>query len=224
MPPDLPRPIIYLITSGATTSRTTPKDDEFSHILHLVEAAVACKVPLLQLREKELSARVLYELTKSASSITRGTVTKLLVNDRFDIAMAAGADGVQLTKQSLPARVVRETCGDEFLIGVSTHSPKEARVARAEGGDLVVFGPVFETESKRVFGDPQGVAKLRIVTSELRDFPVVAIGGIVLERVDDCFRAGASGIAAIRLLNDPTKMASTTAEIRDRYRRLLRST
>ena len=124
---------------------------------------------------------------------------RLLVNDRFDIARAAGADGVHLTSRSLPPSVVRSICDEDFLIGASTHSLETALDARAEGADFVVFGPVFETESKRAFGEPQGLDKLREVTNALKGFPVLAIGGINLENVGDCFRAGASGIAAIRL-------------------------
>ena len=137
-----------------------------------------------------------------AVSITRGNKTRLLVNDRADVARAAGADGVHLTAHSLPADVVRDICGPEFLIGVSTHSLAEAQAARGSGADFVVFGPVFETESKRAFGPPQGLAKLRKVTRQLDGFPVLAIGGITLENAAECFAAGASGIAGISLFND----------------------
>ena len=206
MPRHLPLPIIYPITSG-------------KNILELVAAAVAARVPLFQIREKQLSGRALYELTTRALEITRGTATRLLVNDRSDIASAAGADGVHLTTQSLPASVVRKIYGAEFLIGVSTHSRAEALAARAGGADFVVFGPVFETESKREFGEPQGLQRLQEVTSELRDFPVVAIGGIALDNVEACFAAGASGVAAIRLLNDTERMASIVEAIKSGFKR-----
>ena len=192
-------PSVYAITSGATTTRTTPESPEFSDILRLIEAAVAAAVPLVQIREKSLSARVLYELTTRATAISRGSRTRLLVNDRFDIARAAGADGVHLTSRSLPANVVRSICDERFLIGVSTHSLESALDARAQGADFIVFGPVFETPSKQIFGEPQGLEKLREVTNALKGFPVLAIGGINLDNAADCFRAGASGIAAIRL-------------------------
>ena len=190
----LPRSIIYPITSGKTNSL---------NILSLVRAAVEAEIPLFQIREKSLPARELYELTSRAAEITRGSKTRLLVNDRADIARAAGADGVHLTSQSLPADVVRNMFGSEFLIGVSTHSLDESRAARNGGADFVVFGPVFE---KHGFSTPQGLDKLREVTSELGDFPVLAIGGISLENAAACLDAGASGIAAIRLLNDVARM------------------
>lgn len=142
---------------------------------------------------------MLYELTTRALAISKGGTTRLLVNDRFDIARAAGADGVHLTSRSLPTKVIRSIVDEDFLIGVSTHSLETAQQARHEGADFVVFGPVFETPSKQVFGEPQGIEKLRQVTSELPGFPVFAIGGIDLGNIADCFRAGASGIAAIRL-------------------------
>ena len=205
MPLKFPLPIVYPITSG----NTTPDD-----ILRLVHAAVDAEVPLFQIREKSLSGRVLFELGARAAEITRGSTTRLLVNDRSDIARAAGADGVHLTTRSLPVEVVRKTCGAEFLIGVSTHSLEEARVAHAGGADFVVFGPVFETESKRAYGAPQGLEKLSQVSHALGEFPVVAIGGITLENVGACFEAGARGVAAIRLLNDADNMASIVQTIR----------
>ena len=218
MPLDLPKPIIYLITSGATTKATTPKTDDFARILALVEASVAAQIPLLQLREKQLSARVLYQLATEVSRITRRTATQLLVNDRADIARAAGADGVHLTTQSLPAGQVRETYGSEFLIGVSTHSHDEAHAACRQGANFAVFGPVFKTESKVGLGDPQGLEKLREVATELKGFPILAIGGVLLDNVADCFRAGASGVAAIRLLHDAENLGNTIEEIREIFR------
>ena len=211
---DRTRPIIYLITTGQTTFKTTPDCPEFSSILQLVEAAVASNVTLIQLREKDLSARVLFELTRRAAARTRGTTSRLLVNDRIDIALAAGADGVQLTAQSMTADVVRAVCGSEFLIGVSTHGLDEARVARDKGADFVVFGPVFETDSKRAFGRPQGVEKLGEVERELAGFPVIAIGGITLDNLETCFDTGAAGIAAITLLSDPAALPSVVKKIR----------
>ena len=200
-----PLPIVYPITSGESTP---------DHILQLVRAAVDAEVPLFQIREKSWSGRMLFELVARAAELTRGSKTRLLVNDRSDIARAAGADGVHLTTHSLPVEVVRKIYGAEFLIGVSTHSLDEARAAAAAGADFVVFGPVFETESKRVYGEPQGVNKLSEVTRELGEFPVVAIGGITLENVGECFDAGARGVAAIRLLNDADNMLSIVETIR----------
>jgi thiamine-phosphate pyrophosphorylase len=214
MPLNLPRPIIYAITSGATTSQTTPDDEQFRNVLRLVSAAVDAGVSLFQIREKSLSARVLYELTSRAVEITQNSRTRLLVNDRSDIARAAGADGVHLTSHSVPPKMVREIYGAEFLIGVSTHSLEEAQAARSAGADFIVFGPVFATESKRVFGEPQGLDRLRQITEGLGEFPVLPIGGIALDNFAACFQAGASGIAAIRLLADPEKLKTISAAVK----------
>ena len=202
MPLNLPIPIIYPISSGKTTPQTTPDDEQFARILRLLQAVVTAKIPLFQIREKALAARVLYELVLRAAKITRGTDTRLLVNDRADIARAAGADGVHLTSQSLPANVVHKMFGPEFVIGVSTHSLEEARAAQAAGADFVVFGPVFETESKRAFGEPQGPDKLREVALALRPVPVIAIGGITSENSALCLVNGASGIAGISMFGE----------------------
>lgn len=217
MPLKIPLPIIYSITSGTATPQTTPDEPQFSEILRLARAAVDAEVSLFQIREKSLPARVLFDLVARVAEITRDTKTRLIVNDRSDIARAAGADGVHLTTHSLPAEVVRSICGDEFVIGVSTHSLDEARVARDAGADFVVFGPVFETESKRAYGEPQGLDKLSEVARVLHEFPVVAIGGITLDTVDECFHAGASGVAAIRLLNDAAQMPFVVESIKSRF-------
>ncbi len=148
---------------------------------------------------------MLYALAEHAAAITHGSETRLIVNDRFDVARAAGAAGVQLTTQSLPVSIVRPLCGEDFLIGVSTHSLETARLAAQDGADFVVFGPVFATESKRIFGAPQGLEKLREVASALKGFPVVAIGGIDRDNIEQCYKAGASGVAAIRLFSELTK-------------------
>jgi thiamine-phosphate pyrophosphorylase len=186
-------------------------------ILQLAEAAVAARVDLLQLREKNLNARVLYELSRQVAELAQGSVTRVLVNDRADIARAAGANGVHLTTASLEASVIRRTFGAEFLIGVSTHSAEDVRAARHQGADFVVFGPVFETESKRAYGEPLGLEMVKKVTAQLESFPVLAIGGVTIEHVASCFRAGATGIAAIRLLNDPANLAGVVDQVHSKF-------
>lgn len=218
MPVKVQKPIIYLITSGATTVQTTPASDEFVDVLKLVAAAVAADVSLLQIREKNLSARVLYELTTRAAELTRGSKTGLLVNDRADIAKAAGADGVHLTTRSLAAAVVRRTFGADFVIGVSTHSIDEVRAARDANADFAVWGPVFETESKRSYGEALGTARLAAVVQDVTPFPIVALGGITTDNVVDCVDAGAYGIAGIRLFTDPEGLPQTVNLIRGSFK------
>lgn len=163
---------------------------------------MAARVSLIQLREKNLSARTLFELSERVVRLTRGSATRLLVNDRADIARAAGADGVHLTTRSLDARVVRRAFGDDFLIGVSAHSLAEARAARDLGADFATFGPVFDTPSKRAYGPPVGLAKLNEAASALAPFALLALGGITSANAPEALRAGAQGIAAIRLFSD----------------------
>ena len=213
---NLQKPIIYLITSGKTPPEPNLISDNPHDLLKLIAAAVAAKVDLIQIREKHLTDRAVYELSVAARRLTQNSSTRLLVNDRSDIARAAGADGVHLTTRSLRARVVREMFGNEFLIGSSTHSPEEVVRARDEGADFVVFGPVYETESKRGYGPPIGLDQLRLATTT--DFPVLALGGIRMENAADCFAAGASGIAAITLLNDVDNLAKTVERLRVLYK------
>ena len=209
------RPILYLITRGATDESTTTESAEFKQILLQVSAAVSAGIQYVQLREKKLPARVLLELAARAVNIAENTATGVLVNDRADIAVGAGANGVHLTTQSLETAVVRQTFGDELLIGTSTHSLEEARMARDGGANFVVFGPVFPTPSKEEYGPPLGLAVLSRVASELAPFPVLALGGISPVNAAECLRAGASGIAGISLFSKPENLAAIVAVIKE---------
>jgi thiamine-phosphate pyrophosphorylase len=214
---NLQKPIIYLITSGETTYQTTATSEDFIRLLKLVEAAVAARVSLIQLREKNLTTLVLYDLACKAAKITRDSSTRLLVNDRADVALAAEADGVHLTTQSIKTSLIRQTFGDQFLIGISAHSLHEVHKAFEDKADFAVFGPVFDTLSKGTYGSPQGLTNLARVAAEVKPFPVLALGGVTLDKVADCFRAGASGIAAIRLLNEARELPRVVQEIGTRF-------
>ncbi|MGZ8844287.1 MAG: thiamine phosphate synthase, partial [Pyrinomonadaceae bacterium] len=141
------RPILYLITRGATTEATTPESAEFQDILNQISAAVDAEIDLIQVREKKLSARFLFELAERAVELVQGKATQVLINDRADIAAGAGASGVHLTTQSLEPSIIKKSFEDKLLIGASTHSLDEARRARDQGADFIVFGPVFPTSS-----------------------------------------------------------------------------
>lgn len=178
---------------------------------------MAARVSLVQLREKNLSARTLFQLATHAVAITRGSATRLLVNDRPDIARAARADGVHLTTRSLPVDVVRRAFGDELLIGVSTHTLGEARAARDGGADFAVFGPIFETPSKQSYGPPVGLEKLIEAVNTLKPFPLIALGGITHENASTVLRAGVSGVAGIRLFCDEQAIELTMNALRDQH-------
>lgn len=195
------RPALYLVTCGEAAKENY--HDAAGRILDIVRLAVDRGIPLVQIRERSLTARLLYELVKDAASITRGGVTSLLVSDRADIALAAGADGVHLTSRSLSTRVVKEM-SPELIIGRSTHHVDEVLSAKREGADYALFGPVFETPGKE---GVQGIDRLRTVCSAAMPFPVIAIGGIDDTNARRALDAGAAGVAAIRALNDPEGMA-----------------
>jgi thiamine-phosphate pyrophosphorylase len=213
MPFNPTKPIIYLITDGNLTNRSV-STRSYKQTLDLITAAVSAKISLIQIREKQLSARNLYSLVQQAASITNNTETKLLVNDRADIALATNANGVHLTTVSLRTTIIRQSFPESFIIGVSTHSLAEAQTARDEGADFAVFGPVFDTISKRAYGAPVGLEKLKETTRALAPFPILALGGISLENVAKTFQCGASGIAAISLLNDASNLAEKVQAIR----------
>jgi len=203
------RPITYLITGGETSSATTPSSEEFRRTLALVRAAVGARVTAVQLREKALSGRVLYELAAAAAQAAAGSGTRVLVNDRADVARAAACDGVHLTTSSLDAAAVRRAFGEDFLIGVSAHTSEEARAAREGGADFAVFGPVFDTPSKRAYGSPLGLEALKRTALELSPFPLVALGGVGEGEVEQVLQAGAAGVAGIRLFADGQNLAPT---------------
>lgn len=191
------RPITYLITTG----EATPDNFETQRklILDSIRSAVECGISCVQIREKLLTAKLLYQLVTEVADLTRSSSTRLLVNDRVDIAVAAGADGVHLTSNSMSAGDVRTAFWDEILIAVSTHSLAGAEAAASEGADLVVFGPIFKTPGK---GDPVGLTELATVCAKVAPFPVLALGGVDAENFQQVIDAGAAGFAGIRCFND----------------------
>jgi thiamine-phosphate pyrophosphorylase len=147
-------------------------------------------------RERDLDGRGLLTLTKRIVAIVHGRAGSVLVNDRIDVALAAGADGVHLRANSLPVAVARRLVGADKLLGVSTHTVDEVARAEADGADFVVLGPVYDTPSKREFGAPLGLGVVAEATRRAR-IPVFAIGGVTAERAADVMRAGAAGVAVI---------------------------
>ena len=183
-------------------------------MLLLVRAAVQAKVTFLQIREKHSTDRTLFYLVRDASDIARDKGTRILVNGRADIARAGNADGVHLPSRSLPVDVVRKTFGEAFLIGASTHSVTEIVAARESGADFAVFGPVFDTPSKP---EAVGLTKLRDAAFLAAGFPLLALGGVNPNDARECFRAGASGVAAIRMFSDPEKLESTVKVLQAKF-------
>ena len=163
----------------------------------VVAAAAQGGAGAIQLREKDLSARDLYALGARLQAALAPYGVPLLINDRLDVALALDAAGVHLAGHSLPTAVARRVLGAEKLLGVSTHSVEEARRAAGDGADFIVFGPVFTTPSKVVYGPPQGLQQLTSVIRQV-SLPVLAIGGIDHTNLPQVMQAGAYGVAMIR--------------------------
>jgi len=165
----------------------------------LVDVVIACVtagLPAVQVREKDLPAADLAALCRRLREPTRERGALLIVNDRADVALAVGADAVQRTHASLSVAEIRAVVDKRLRVGASTHSRDDAIAAEADGADWIVFGPVYDTPSKRGYGVPQGLRNLETVVASVR-LPVIAIGGITPERVGEVRGAGAHGVAAI---------------------------
>jgi thiamine-phosphate diphosphorylase len=189
------RPLVYLITEGRLTDENFPEAS--GSVIEIFRAAIDAGITMIQIREKDLSAKFVTELAAAAVALAKNTDTKIFVNDRADVAAAANADGVHLTESSMPVDVVKQHFPG-LLIGVSRHSAEAIEQAAADGADFAVFGSVFETPGKT----GQGIAALKDACSASAPFPVIAVGGINAANYQSVLDAGAAGYAAIRQLND----------------------
>jgi thiamine-phosphate pyrophosphorylase len=176
-------------------------------LVSLIDAALAALPPagaIVQLREKDLAPRDLYALARRLLDVTHNHRCPLLVNDRIDVALAAGADGVHLPEKGLPIAAARRLGRPgSFLIGVSVHGADAAGAAARDGADLVVCGPIWETPSKRGLGEPLGDAVLgqarRAIAGAGAATRLYAIGGVTEPaRAEAAVRAGAHGVAVVR--------------------------
>jgi len=173
-----------------------PEADARRCLLAQARYAVEAGIDLIQVRERDLEAAPLAALVADVLALTRRTPTRVVVNDRLDVALAAGADGVHLRADSIPPAAARRLAPSGFLIGRSVHTVEEA--AAADGADYLIAGTLFETASKPRGHAALGVDGLRAIVRRVAT-PVLAIGGVTAERVDAIAAAGAAGIAAIGL-------------------------
>jgi len=170
-------------------------------LLPRILEAITAGVDLVQVREKDLDTRACLQLAEAAVAAAAGTATRIIVNDRLDVALAVGAAGVHLGGKSMPVSAVRSCVSAGFLIGASCHSLEESLAAPAAGADFILLGPIFESASKLRYGPPLGLAKLEEVVRAI-SAPVFALGGITVERARSCLEAGASGIAGISIFQN----------------------
>ena len=174
-----------------------------------IESALEAGAGYIQLREKDLSVKELMEMAVWMRELTGEYNAKLFINDRVDIALSVEADGVHLGQNSIPPHAVRKISGDKLMIGVSTHSINEAINAERDGADFITLGPVYETPSKLRYGNPVGIDSISKARSRI-SIPVLAIGGIKLDKVKEAKEAGADGIALISAILTAENITETT--------------
>ncbi len=205
-------PLAYLITKGEAT------DQNFCQVraalLSAIKVAVETGISFVQLREKALSTRLLAQLAAEAVDIASGSNTRILINDRADVAAAVRANGVHLTTRSLPVGLVRRHFPG-LMIAASTHTSQEVASAARGGADFVVFGPVFASPGK---SSPKGLAELGDVCRLFPDLPIVGLGGIDGTNFMQVLEAGAAGIAAIRWLNSGSSMRELSRRVNENDR------
>ncbi|HYB60440.1 MAG TPA: thiamine phosphate synthase [Methylomirabilota bacterium] len=218
IPPTLPRdpkPILCYVTDRRALVRAHGGDPEAA-LRAAIRRAVTAGVDSIQIREKDLCARALAECVRAGVADARGSATKILVNDRLDVAIATQAAGAHFGEASLPLAAVtawRTASGARMTLGVSCHSLESCLAAERVAADYVLFGPVFATPSKESFGPPQGLDRLARVCRSVR-LPVIAIGGVKESNAESCFAAGAAGIAAIRLFQEASDLTAVVSQLR----------
>jgi thiamine-phosphate pyrophosphorylase len=206
MKPAAPDYRLYLVTDRALArGRTVPE---------VVSAAVSGGVTCVQVREKEAGARDFLAEVRATLRALAGTGVPLIINDRVDVALAAGADGIHVGQTDLPLADVRRLVGEEMIVGVSVESVEDAVAAEREGADYVSVSPVYLTPTKTDTASglgPEGVAAVRAAVR----CPVVAIGGLNRETVGDVIRAGADGVAVVSAVMSAPDPAAAARELRE---------
>ena len=222
-PTPLPNPLLCYVTDRRSLPLST-SSDAIPMLLKTIESVAEAGADWIQLREKDLCGSDWLGLARSALKAVREKApsTRIFVNDRADVALAAGAGGVHLSENGLSVPDARRLCERfekdsskplDFLIGVSCHSLGSALGAARDGADYIYFSPIFHTPSKAFYGPPQGVERLRQICQAVQ-IPVIAIGGITLDNVASCYAAGAAGAAAIRLFQDAADLQPIIQSLR----------
>src|SRR5215468_1142344 len=223
LPAPPPKPVVCYVTDRRSLPLAL-SSDAIPMLLRSIESVAAAGAHWVQIREKDLCGGETLELTRAALERlrVRAPRTRIIVNDRLDVALIAGAGGVHLSENGFSVSDARRLCDRfahdsgkplGFLIGVSCHSLGAALGATRDGADYITFSPIFHTPSKAFYGPPQGVERLRKVRQAVQ-IPVIALGGITLDNVASCYDAGAAGVAAIRLFQDATDLPAVVRSLR----------
>lgn len=191
---------LYLVTDRGQTGG--------HRLVEVVEECLAAGLRAVQLREKDLADAEFVSLARSLRDLTRRVGARLFINGRLDAALAVGADGLQRGHDAPPVPLLRSRAPG-LLIGSSVHSLDEARAAERDGANFIVFGPVYDTSSKRPYGPPQGLDALASVVRVV-SVPVFAIGGITPDRVAAVRVAGVHGVAVISAILGAERSAEAT--------------
>jgi len=230
---NLPRksPILCYVTDRKNLPPST-NHNAVGALLSRIAAVAAAGAVWIQIREKDLSGKACLALVRGAlqcssrPAVAAKGSSRIVVNDRLDVALAEQAGGLHLGETSVPVANARQfvlqaqrngNLAADFVVGVSCHSLDAARSAAGDGADYLFFGPVFTTPSKARYGAPQGLDRLAQVCAAVR-IPVLAIGGITLQNAASCLACGAAGIAAIRLFQDARDPQELISSLREQPR------
>ena len=180
----------------------------------LLQRVLTAGISMVQLRERDLSARELMTLAHEVQAVMASRRSQLLINDRIDIALALEGVGVHLRSNSLPVSVARQLLGAQRLLGISVHAVEEGLSAQSQGADYIVLGPIYATPTKQMFGPPLGIHTLEKACRLVR-IPVIGIGGVTAARAREMRGAGAFGVAVVRAVLGAADVESATRELLD---------
>ena len=181
-------------------------------LVPLLQRVLTAATPIIQLRERDLSASELVRLAREVQAVTVSHSSQLLINDRIDVALALEGVGVHLRSNSLPVSVARRVLGAQRLLGISVHSIEEVLAAESQGANYIVLGPIYETPSKQMFGPPLGIHMLEKACRLVR-IPIIGIGGVTAARAHEMRRAGAFGVAVITAILCEADVESATRKL-----------
>jgi thiamine-phosphate pyrophosphorylase len=196
---------VYVITDAARAGGRSPTE--------IAEAAIQGGATAIQLRMKDEPARLIVQAARQIAALCRAAGVTFIVNDRADVAMIAGADGVHVGQDDLPAEDVRALMGGKALLGVSAATVEEARAAERAGADYLGVGAIYATSTKADAGPPVGLARIREIRHAVR-LPIVAVGGITADNAGPVIAAGAQGVAVITAVTLAEDMAGAARRIR----------